>query len=70
MYYDIPIFLRLGIKQDEWAKHDPSKNIKLRPSLGVGCQLTLMNKLLTNLDYGVLIDKMGMNNLISISIEF
>ena len=46
-----------------------SKNIKLRPSLGVGCQLTLMNKLLTNLDYGILVDKMGMNNLISISIE-
>ena len=67
--YYIPIFLRLGLKQDEWAKFDSSNNIKVKPSVGVGCQLRLMNKLLTNLDYGVIINTMGMNNLISISIE-
>ena len=66
---DIPIFLRLGLKQNKWAKTDSSESIKLNPSGGIGCQLMLMNKLLTNIDYGVLINKMGMNNLISISIE-
>ena len=71
MNYHIPIFFRIGVKHKQW-KEDYSlllKNIKLKPSLGIGCQLTLMNKLLTNLDYGVLIDKIGMHNLFSMSIE-
>ena len=46
---DIPIFLRLGFKQNEWAKIDSSQSIKLSPSGGIGCQLMLMNKLLTNI---------------------
>ena len=69
VYYNIPIFFRIGIKQNEWVKTDSSHSIKLNPSGGIGCQLMLMNKLLTNIDYGVLINKMGINNLFSISIE-
>ena len=65
----IPIFLRLGLKQDEWAQIDSSKPIKLNLSGGLGSQVMLMNKLLTNIDYGLLINEMGINNLISISIE-
>ena len=68
--YHIPIFFRLGMKQNKWKESDPDKKIEFKPSFGIGCQLTLMNKLLTNLDYGVLIDELGMNNLISVSIEF
>ena len=47
MNYHIPIFFRIGVKHEQW-KEDYSlllKNIKLKPSLGIGCQLTLMNKL-------------------------
>ena len=65
----IPIFLRFGFKQSEWARIDSSKSIKLNFSGGIGCEVMLMNKLLTNIDYGLLINDMGINNLISISIE-
>ena len=65
-----PIFLRLGLKQNEWAQADSSEFIKLNLSGGLGSQVMLMNKFLTNIDYGLLINEnMGINNLISISIE-
>ena len=65
----IPVFIRLGFKQNEWIKIDSSESIKLNPSFGLGCQVILMNKFITNIDYGLLINKMGNSNLISISVE-
>jgi len=67
--YNAPIFIRLGLKQNEWAKINSSKAFKLNPTFGVGCKLMLMNKLSTNIDYGLLINDMGISNLISVSIE-
>tara|TARA_B100001540_G_scaffold143630_1_gene127435 strand:+ start:662 stop:1618 length:957 start_codon:yes stop_codon:yes gene_type:complete len=65
----IPIFIRLGLRQNEWIRSDSSPFINLDPSFGAGIQVILMNKFIMNIDYGLLLDKIGVSNLISVLIE-
>ena len=67
--YHIPLFFRFGLRQNQYLANPQSMKGLLKPSSGVGCQFKFMNKFLTNLDYAIHIDELGINNLLSISTE-
>ena len=69
IFYHIPLFFRIGFRQNQYLTNPQSIAGLLKPSSGVGCQFKFMNKFLTNLDYAIHFDELGVNNLLSISTE-
>ena len=66
----VPFHFRLGLRQAQWVRISDSNSIKVKPSIGLGTELTFMKKHSIKLDYGVMFDVIGINNLLSTSIKF
>jgi len=69
--YQVPINLRFGLKQNQWAIVEDSKlSFPFVVSSGIGfSKLNFMNKLKLNIDYAFQYTDLGFNNFFSISTQ-
>ena len=68
--YKNPFFIRLGIKQSNWAIiNNEKKGLLIQPSAGLGLEFESFNKSIFKLDYALEFNKVGMSNLISLAIK-
>ena len=64
----IPIFIRCGLKQTQWAIiNDELKDNLVKATGGFGIEFESFNKSTINLDYAIEFNQIGASNLISIS---
>ena len=67
--YKNPVFIRLGIKQANWAIiNNEKKGLLIQPSAGLGLEFESFNKSIFKLDYALEFNKVGVTNLISLSV--
>ena len=66
--YDFPIFLRFGLKQNRWGiiNKEEVENLYVFTG-GFGIQFNYLDKSTINLDYGIVFNEIGINNVISLS---
>ncbi len=71
LHYHVPINLRFGLKQNQWAIIEGDKSsFPFVISLGIGfSKLNFMNKLKLNIDYAFQYTSLGINNFFSISTQ-
>ena len=68
--YKNPVFIRLGIKQANWAIiNNEKKGLLIQPSAGLGLEFESFNKSIFKLDYALEFNKVGVTNLISLAIK-
>ncbi|MBV66840.1 MAG: hypothetical protein CMG26_00620 [Candidatus Marinimicrobia bacterium] len=68
--YKNPVFIRLGIKQANWAIiNNEKKGLLIQPSAGLGLEFESFNKSIFKLDYALEFNKLGVTNLISLAIK-
>ena len=64
----MPIFIRCGLKQTQWAIiNDDLKDNLFKATGGFGIKFESFNKSTINLDYAIEFNQIGASNLISIS---
>lgn len=68
--YKNPVFIRLGIKQANWAIiNNEKKELLIQPSAGLGLEFESFNKSIFKLDYALEFNRVGVTNLISLAIK-
>ncbi len=68
--YKNPVFLRFGVKQVSWAIiNNEEKELLVQPTAGLGLEFESFNKSIFKLDYALELNRLGVTNLISLSIK-
>lgn len=68
--YKNPVFIRLGFKQVNWVIiNDEKKELLIQPSAGLGLEFESFNKSIFKLDYALEFNRVGVTNLISLTIK-